>query len=100
MCGHVAQRLDIVDDRRLAEEADHLRETAASTLGIGALAFQRIEQPGFLAAHVTPGAQVQVQLKTVIGAENVLAEIMRVVRFRDRLGQSSAASRYSPRRKM
>ena len=69
--------------------------------GIGAFAFKRIQQPGFFAAHVAAGADVQVHFEAVAGAEDVLAEIVGFVGFRDGLAQSVvAASLYSPRRKI
>ena len=59
---------------------------------VGALAFQRIQQPGFLAAHIAPAAEVQIQFEAVTRTEDVLAEISGARRPR----RSLCASRSRP----
>src|SRR5215467_11223014 len=78
-----AQSLHIIDDGGLAEETDDGGKWRLPS-GVGALAFQRIEQPGFITAHVTPATQMQMQFEAVLRTENMFAEIMRLIGFRDR----------------
>ena len=42
---------------------------------IGALAFERIEQRGLFAAHIAPGADMEVQLEAVFRAKDIPAQI-------------------------
>ena len=60
MCGTVAQRLDVVDQRRSVVQALDRRERRLQPR-VAALALQRVEQPGLLAADVGAGAAVQDQ---------------------------------------
>ena len=55
--------------------------------GIGALAFQRADQRGFLAADVAAGAAVHLQVQVVAGTEDVPAKVTPVVTGGDRLAQ-------------
>ena len=58
MCGHAGQRLDVVDDGRLAEGPFDGGERRLDARP-GALAFQALDQAGLLAADVGAGAAVQ-----------------------------------------
>ena len=60
-----AERLDVVDDGRAQVEPEHRREIGRLDARIGALAFQRLDQAGFLAADVGAGAAVDVDLEVV-----------------------------------
>ena len=82
---HVAERLDVVDDGRAHVEAEHGREIRRLDARIGALAFERFDQAGFLAADVGARAAVDVDFQIVAGAENVLAEEILRARFLERL---------------
>ena len=99
MWGTLLERLHVIDHGGFAEQAHHRRKRRLRSR-VGALAFQRIQQPGLLAADVAAGAEVQVELEAVAGTEDVLAQIMTFVGFRDGARKRSAASVYSPRRKM
>src|SRR5262249_5003538 len=52
---HVAERLDVVDDRRALVEAEHGREIRRLDARVRALALERLDQTGFLAADVSAG---------------------------------------------
>ena len=71
---HVAERLDVVDDRRALIKAEHGREIRRLDPRISALAFERFDQPGLLAADVSARAAMHVDLAVETRAENVLAE--------------------------
>src|SRR5207249_11724526 len=65
--------LDVVDDRRLAEGAFDGGERRLDPRP-GPLSFQALDQPGFFAADVRPGAAVHHHVEIEAAAENVLAE--------------------------
>jgi hypothetical protein len=62
---HVAERLDVVDDRRALVEAEDRREIRRLDPRIGPLALERLDEPGLLAADVGAGAAVDVDLAAV-----------------------------------
>ena len=59
---HVAERLDVVHDGRAHVEAEHRREIRRLDARIGALAFERFDQAGLLAADVSARAAMDVDL--------------------------------------
>ena len=69
---HVAERLDVVHDRRAHVEPEHGRKIGRLDPRISALAFERFDQPGFFAADVSAGAAMDVNLDVEAGAEDVL----------------------------
>ena len=71
---HRAERLDVVDDGRAHAEPEHGREIRRLDARVGPLALERFDQAGFLAADVSAGAAMHVNVKVVTAAENVLAE--------------------------
>src|SRR5690606_4549835 len=71
---HVAEGLDVVDDGRALVEAEHRREVGRLDAGVGAFAFEGLDEAGLLATDVGAGAAVNVDLAAVTGAENVLAD--------------------------
>ena len=77
------ERLDVVDQRRALVEALVGGERGLQAR-VAALAFQRVEQPGLLAADVGAGAAVHDQRERVPGAEDVLADVARLARFGQR----------------
>ena len=76
-------RLDIVDRRRAAVEADLRRERGLQAR-LALLALEAFEQPGFLAADIGAGAAVQVHVDVVARAAGVLADQPGVVGLVDR----------------
>ena len=68
---HARQRLDVVDDRRLAERPSTAGKRRLDARP-GALAFQAFDQPRLLAADVGPGPAVHVDVEVEVLAENVL----------------------------
>ena len=62
---HVAERLDVVDDGRAHVEAEHRREIGRLDARIRPLAFQRLDQAGFLAADVGARAAMDVDFQIV-----------------------------------
>ena len=70
----VHQRLDVVDQRRAAVQALDGRERRLQAR-VAALALERVEQRGLLAADVGAGAAVHDEVDRVVGAEDVLAEV-------------------------
>ena len=71
---HVAERLDVVHDRRAHVEAEHGGKIGRLDPRIGALAFERFDQAGFFAADVSAGAAMDVNLDVEAGAENIFSE--------------------------
>ncbi len=69
-----AERLDVVDDRRLAERPLDRRERRLDSRP-AALAFEALDQPGFLAADVRPRASMAVDFEVEARAVDVLAEV-------------------------
>ena len=70
---HVDQRLDVVDDGRLAEQADLDRERRL-VARLAALALDRLEERRLLAADVGAGAAPELDVEGEAGAEDVGAE--------------------------
>jgi len=70
----VAEGLDVVDDGGAHVEPEHGGEIGGLDARVGALAFERFDQPGFLAADVGARAAVNVDFEIVAGAANALAE--------------------------
>ena len=71
---HASQRNDVVDDGGLAEQALDGRQRRAVT-HLGPLAFQALEQRGFLAADVGAGAHAHFELERLAAAADVGPEI-------------------------
>src|SRR5262249_2957648 len=72
--GDAGERLDVVDDGRLAEGALDGREGRLDARP-GAFALQALDQPGFLAADVRPGPAVHEHIDVVaLPAHDVLAQ--------------------------
>ena len=76
--GRVGEGLDVVDQRRPVVEALNRGERRLQAR-VAALALQRVEQRGLLAADVGAGAPVDDQLDLLTGAEHVLPEEARLV---------------------
>jgi len=73
--GHVGQRLDVVDDRRLVVQAAALlRREGRAHARLAEQPLDAVEQRRFLPADVSPRAEVDVHLARPAGAEDVLAE--------------------------
>ena len=70
---HVDQALDVVDDGRLAEQADVDRERRL-VARLAAVALDRVEQRRLLAADVRAGAHAQLDVEVEPGAHHVVAE--------------------------
>ena len=79
----VHQRLDVVDQRRALVEALDGRERRLQAR-VAALALERVEQRGLLAADVGAGAAVHDEVERVVGAEDALAEVARRARLGER----------------
>src|SRR5206468_11050734 len=67
------ERLDVVDDRRAAEEAVDGRERRLDAR-VGALPLERLDEPRLLAADVGPCPAVDPDVEVEAGAEDVPAE--------------------------
>src|SRR5580658_10515783 len=70
---HVAERLDVVHDRRALVEAEDRREIRRLDARIGPLALERLDEAGLLAADVGARAAVDVDLAAVAGPQDVRA---------------------------
>src|SRR5262249_8000186 len=81
---HAGERLDVVDDRRLAEGALDGGKGRFDARP-GALAFETLDQAGLLAADVGAGATVEVYVEVEAAAEDVLAQQAMLVRLGDGL---------------
>ncbi len=86
---HMAERLDVVDDGRAHVEAERGGEIRRLDARIRALAFERFDQAGLLAADVGAGAAVDVDLQVEAGAEDVGADEIAAAGFLDRLFQDA-----------
>jgi hypothetical protein len=86
------QRLDVVDDRRLRVETFDRGERRLQPRH-AALALERLEQRGLLAADVRAGATVHDDLEVEARTEDVLAEVALRLRLRDRRHQPVVAER-------
>ena len=94
---HVGQRLDVVDDGRLAEQADLDRERRL-VARLAALALDRLEERRLLAADVGAGAAPELDVEGEARAEDVGAEEAGGARRVDGAARTRAsASGYSPR---
>ena len=71
-----AERLDVVDDRRLAERPLDRRERRLDPRP-APLPFEALDQPGLLAADVRPGPPVAVDLQVEARPVDVLAQVPR-----------------------
>src|SRR5712672_1424049 len=80
---HVAERLDVVHDDRALVETEDGGEIRRLDAGIGALAFERFDEAGLLAANVGTRAAMHVDFTVEAAAEDVLSEEI----FRPRLGE-------------
>ena len=92
----VDQGLDVVDDRRLAEEADLDRERRL-VARLAALALDRLEERRLLAADVGAGAAAELDVEGEAGAEDVRPEEAGAACGVDRVADPASASGYSPR---
>ena len=81
---HVEERLDVVHDRRLAEEADLDRERRL-VARLAAVALDRLEERRLLAADVRAGADAQLDVEREAGAQDVVAEQPARARLRERV---------------
>ena len=93
---HVGQRLDVVDDRRLAEQAGLHRERRLVPR-LAAMPFDRVEDRGLFAADVRAGAAADLDVEGEAAAEDVRAEEAVAPGLVDRVLDALGASGYSPR---
>ena len=89
---HAGERLDVVDDRRAAEEAMR-RGKWRLDARVAALALERFDEAGLLPADVGPGPAMHPHVEVESGAEDVLAEEARLPRLRDRRLEPLGAER-------
>ena len=89
---HVGQRLDVVDDGRLAEQADLDRERRL-VARLAALALDRFEERRLLAADVGAGAAPELDVEGEARAEDVAAEEAGGARRLDRRGRRAPRPR-------
>ncbi len=80
----VGERLDVVDDGRLAVQTERGRERRADAR-LAALAFERFHQRGLFAADVRARAEVGVNVKRIVCAEEFVAEETGLLHFGDLL---------------
>ena len=80
---NIGEGFDVVDVGRFAEQTA-LRREGRFAAWIRPPAFQAVDQGGFLAEDVAPGAAVQVDLQPVTAAEDVVAEEAGGFRLRHR----------------
>ncbi len=86
---HRTQGFDVVHDGRAHIKAQDRWEIRRLDARIGALAFQRFDQAGFLPANVSARAAVQVDFQIVTAAKNTFPEEVFCARFRQRTVQDS-----------
>ena len=91
-----AERLDVVHDGRLAEQADLDRERRL-VARLAALALDRLEERRLLAADVGAGAAPELDVEGEAGAEDVGAEQPASRAAAIALAIRASASGYSPR---
>ena len=92
----VGQRLDVVDDGRLAVQADGRREVRRLQPRHAAVALEALDQRRLFADDVRAGTPVQDDVDTEVGAEDVLADVagrVRLVERRRRRALGRAPSR-------
>ena len=90
----VGQRLDVVDDRRLAVQADGGREERRLEAGHAAVALEALDQRRLLADHVRAGAPLHDDVDREVGAEDVLADVAGGVRLVERGGDALLGHRH------
>src|SRR5690606_12252328 len=90
----VAEGLDVVDDRRAIVEAEHGREEGRLDARVRALALERLDQAGLLAADVGRGAAVDDDVAAVSGAQYIVARVPLLLRLEYRLVQQLRAERH------
>ena len=83
----VGQRLDVVDDRRLAEQTDLDRERRL-VARLAALALDRLEERRFLATDVRAGATPDLDVERETRTEDVRPEQPGIARGSDRMANS------------
>ena len=88
----VDERLDVVDDGRLAEQPDLDRERRL-VARLAALALDRFEERGLLAADVRAGAAPDLDVEAAARAQDVVAEQAGGPRRADRVRASGPAPR-------
>ena len=71
--GNVGQRFDVVDDRRLAEQALHRRERRTRA-GHAATSFNAVNQRRLFAAHESSGPHLDQDVQVEAGAEDVVTK--------------------------
>src|SRR3954469_7142015 len=81
---HRRERLDVVDQRGPLVQALVGGERRLEAR-VAALALERVEQRGLLAADVRAGATVDPELERVVGAEDAVAQVALGLRLLDRL---------------
>jgi lysyl-tRNA synthetase class I len=94
--GQVGQRLDVVDHRRLAPQALD-RRVRRPRRRRAALAFERCDEGGFLAAHERPGAESDLDVEAEVGAQDVVAQQAGGLAWRIAFSMRWMASGYSAR---
>ena len=87
----VAERLDVVDDGRAHVEPEHGGKIGRLDARIGALALQRFDEAGFLAADVGARAPMDVNFQVVRRAADTFAQEALRLRLLDRLLQNLRA---------
>ena len=90
---YVAEGFDVVDDGGALVEAEHRRKIRGLDARVGALAFERFDEAGFLAADVSARAAMDVDFEVEAGAEDVLAKEPVGLGFGDGLLQDFRAER-------
>ncbi len=84
----VGERLDVVDDGRLAVQADGGREERRLEPRHAAVAFEALDERGLLADDVGTGAPVEDDVDGEVGAEDVRADVAGGVRLVQRGGDA------------
>ena len=79
----MAQSLHVIDDRRAHVETHSGREIGWFDPGLGALAFQRFDQPCFFTTDIGAGTTVDVEVATEVTSTDVVAKESRFAGFRD-----------------
>ena len=92
----VEERLDVVHDRRLAEEPDLDRERRL-VARLAAIALDRLEERRLLAAHVRAGADAQLDVEREARAHHVVAEQAVRARTSNAFSSRACATGYSAR---
>src|SRR5262249_42371176 len=77
---YATEGLDVVHHSGFTEQTHDHRERRFRPW-ICPLAFQRIQQCGFLAADVAASAEMEVKLQAVAGSKNVFTEVATIVGF-------------------